>query len=144
MMGASWLARTAVEVGPKPSEKSSNEYWLAATRNRQVATASAFGILTVGDDLDNVQRIKAGKLWQRIHLSATKEGLAVQPMNQVHERADRELELGLEPVFGDALADLVSDPDRRGLFTFRVGYPTTAAPASPRRKAEAVSENVSA
>jgi hypothetical protein len=73
-----------------------------------------------------------------MHLWATGEGFAMHPMNQVHERADREAELGLEPTFGDALNELVGEPDWRGLFTIRAGYPTEQALPGPRRGVEDV------
>src|SRR5690348_13578080 len=61
------------------------------TGNVKVATAAAFGTLVARDKHDLVQRIKAGRIWQRMHLWATTQGLAVQPLNQVVERAEREV-----------------------------------------------------
>jgi hypothetical protein len=98
-IGVSGLERILAKMGPEPSEKTSNEFWLSNTEERQVPTAAAFGVIAVRDDRDDAQRMAAGRLWQRMHLWATGEGLAVQPMSQVHERADREAELGLEPTF---------------------------------------------
>src|SRR5438034_3273646 len=37
----------------------------------------------------------------RSHLHATARGLALHPLNQPTERADREQSLGIEPTFGD-------------------------------------------
>ncbi len=68
-----------------------------------------------------------------MHLWATARGLAMQPMNQINERADRETQLGIEPRSGDAMKGLLGDPSWRGIFTFRVGHPTEQAPPSPRR-----------
>jgi nitroreductase len=133
--GPSTFDLVAGKMLPEPSEQSSNEFWLRAIEERQAPTAAAFGILAVRDDQDNTQRLKAGRLWQRMHLWATARGLAMQPMNQINERADREAQLGIEPRFGDALKDLLGDPSWRGIFTFRVGYPTEQAPPSPRRAA---------
>jgi len=42
--------------------------------------------------------------------------------------------------FARALAALVPDPDREALMPFRIGYPTAAALAIPRRPAEEVIE----
>jgi hypothetical protein len=98
-----------------------------------VSTAAAFGILTVSDASDNAMRLQGGRLWQRMHLWATTQGLAMQPLSQLTERADREVELGIEPRFGDALRAFVGDPARQALFSFRTGYPTVAVPPSPRR-----------
>jgi hypothetical protein len=58
-------------------------------------------------------------------------------MNQLTERADREVELGITPRFGDALRDLLPT-GWQALSTFRTGYPTHAAHGSPRRALEAV------
>ncbi len=118
---------------PESSEKTNNEYWLASTKDRHVPTAAAFGILAVRDDRNDAQRIRVGRLWQRMHLWATTQGLAMQPLNQIHERAEREEALSIEPRFGDALEELIGDPGWRGIFTFRTGYPTVEAPESPRR-----------
>src|SRR5438034_10115963 len=74
----------------------------------------------------------------RSHLHATARGLALHPLNQPTERADREQSLGIEPTFGRALAALLGDPGWEALMTFRIGYPTRAAALSPRRAAEAV------
>ena len=131
-MGISGLALLAAKMLPAPSARSSNEFWLRSLE-RQTSTAGAFGLLSVRDYDDTAQRLAVGRLWQRMHLWITKEGLAAQPMNQLHERADREAQLGAEPVFGGALEGLLGDPARRGLFTFRLGYPTQQAMPSPRR-----------
>ncbi len=92
----------------------------------------------VRDYGDAAQRMRAGRLWQRMHLWATAHGLAAQPMNQLHERADREAQLGTEPRFGEAMGGLLGDPSWRGIFTFRLGYPTQPAPPIPRRALEDV------
>jgi hypothetical protein len=105
----------------------------AAMERRWAATAGAFGIIAVTDGRDRSQRLQAGRLWQRMHLWLTRTGLAAQPMNQLHERADREAQLGITPTFGDAVRELVGDSSWDGIFTFRLGWPTRPAPASPRR-----------
>lgn len=136
--GLSPMNKTAGKMLPDTSEEKSNDFWLTATRDRHVPTAAAFGTIAVRDDRDNAQRIRAGRLWQRMHLWATTKGLAMQPLNQTHERAEREAVLGIEPRTGDALEELVGDPGWRGIFTFRTGYPTTEALESPRRAVEDV------
>jgi hypothetical protein len=103
-----------------------------------VATATVFGLIAVRDQDDNAQRMRCGQLWQRMHLWATLHELAMQPLNQMCERADRERQLGLEPVFGRALSDLVGSNDWHGIMPFRLGYPTRSALASPRRSFQEV------
>jgi hypothetical protein len=111
--------------------------WLDATRDRQVSTAAAFGLITAADPMDQRQRLLAGRLLQRIHLTATTKGLALQPLNQLFERADREASGGLEPVFARAVDGLSSD-GWHGVTAFRIGYPESAAALSPRRAAKDV------
>lgn len=99
----------------------------------QVKTAGAFGLLAVRNGQDRKQQLQAGRLWERMHLWATKEGLAMQPLNQVVERAAREVVLGSTPYFGTALAGLVGDPAWQTLLAFRIGYSTHEGLRSPRR-----------
>jgi len=120
------------------SEKTSNDFWLKATKKIYVPTASVFGTIVIRDQKDRVQLLQAGRLWQRMQLWAVANGIASQPLNQPHERKDRELQLGIEPVFGQGMARLVNKPGYEGIFTFRLGYPTDKALRSPRRSAEEV------
>lgn len=131
-MGLADPAVLAAKMLPDPGPEEAGRAWLSTVHD-QAGTAGAFGILAVRDNLDRAQRMRSGRIWQRMHLWATANGLAAQPMNQLHERADRELQLGLEPRYGHALEELVGDPGRRALFTFRLGHPTRPAPPSPRR-----------
>jgi hypothetical protein len=64
--------------------------------------------------------------------------VAVQPLNQMSEGADREQQLSIEPRFGKALQELVGDADSQALMPFRIGYPTFEARPSPRRDLQAV------
>ena len=102
------------------------------------STATVFGILAARDSTDNGQRLAGGRLWQRMHLWGAANGLAMQPLNQPAERADCELQLGVQPCFGNALAELLGDPNWHALMPFRLGYPTQEARLSPRRSVEAV------
>ena len=43
--------------------------------------------------------MKTGMLWQRMQLWATAPGLAMQPLNQPIERAEREESADLPPLF---------------------------------------------
>lgn len=136
--GASELFRVVGKMLPETSREQNDEAWLTSTRDRQVPTAAAFGILAARDSREDAQRISAGRLWQRMHLWATANGLAMQPLNQINERADREADLGIEPRFVNALEGLLGDSEWEGIFTFRVGFPTAEAPGSPRRAIEEV------
>jgi len=132
-----WM-RAAAKVLPPISREQSERIWLKSTREVQVATAPAFGTLLVRDATDNSNRVQSGRLWQRMHLWAETRGIAMQPLNQMPERADRERSLGIEPRFGSALKELAGDPGWEVLMPFRLGYPMVAALASPRRSVDEV------
>jgi hypothetical protein len=117
-----------------PASRSSNDqYWLAGTRDRQLPTASGFAIVLVRDAADVTQRLAAGRLYQRLHLWATSRDLAMQPLNQIVERAERERATTGAGSITRGLAGLLGDPAWQPVMPFRIGYPTGPAPASPRR-----------
>lgn len=80
---------------------------------------------------------QGGRLLERTHLWATGNGIALQHMNRLTERADRELQLQLAPRFDDALRELLPS-DWQALSSFRIGYPTHVPRKSPRRSVRAV------
>ncbi|MFB6891032.1 hypothetical protein ACFCX4_17185 [Kitasatospora sp. NPDC056327] len=123
---------------PAPPRTVADRFWLRNTRAVHVPTAAAFAIVTVTDARDTVQRLRGGRLLQRLHLLATARGLAVGHLNMMTVRADRERELGLAPRFGTALEELLATPGREALVTFRIGYPARPAGTSPRRPLSAV------
>jgi hypothetical protein len=129
--------RLFVRVLPASGRSTLQQGWVDATRDRHVATAAAFGLIAVGDATDPGQRIAAGRLFQRVHLAATMRGLALQPLNQVFERVDRETSAGMEPTFQWALAGLTR-ADEQIVTAFRIGHPTTIRHLSPRRPVEEV------
>jgi nitroreductase len=126
------------KILPAQSREQNDQAWIQQTRDSYVKTAAAFGIVIVRDATDNAQRIAGGRLYQRLHLAAVNRGLAMQPLNQITERIDRERLLGLNPRFIQAAADLMPEPGWEPLMSFRLGYPTVSPPPSPRRRAEAV------
>lgn len=139
--GSAFFSRAVLKVLPNAALSDSEQgakVFLQKTRDVHVATAAGFGLLIVRDVADNAQRLSGGRFWQRLHLWATTQGLAVQPLNQMAERADRERQLGLEPIFGRALAQLTGDSGWKALMPFRIGYPTVTALASPRRAVQEV------
>jgi hypothetical protein len=122
---------------PPQSREATGESWLRATRDRHTATAAAYGIVAVRNAADRRTQLEGGRLLQRVHLWATGHGLGLHHMNQLTERADREVQLGLAPRFGDAVADLIPS-GWEALATFRVGHPTREPRKSPRRPVQAV------
>ena len=131
--GLSPLMAGVAKMLPSPSPETSQRYWLDATREVQVATAPLFGLIAVRDLYERSQAMRAGRVWQRMHLWATSRGLAMQPVNQPVEMVDRQRQLNQEPVASGVLARLTGDPAWKPTFAFRAGYARRAAPASPRR-----------
>ena len=132
------LTSVFAKMLPDLTRQQNDAIFVKNVRDVYVATAPVFGLIAVRDQDDNAQRMRCGQLWQRMHLWATLHELAMQPLNQMCERADRERQLGLEPVFGRALYDLVGNNDWYGIMPFRLGYPTRSALASPRRSVKEV------
>ena len=130
-----WLAGLA-KVFPVGSSRASHQHWLAATRDVQVPTATAFGLVVVEDLYDRVRCLQAGRAWERMQLCAASRGLAMQPLNQPLERVDRERHLGAEPVSARRLAGFTGDPALNPTFAFRAGYALEPATPSPRRPVE--------
>ena len=103
-----------------------------------MATSPVFGLIAVRDLYDRAQTLRAGRLWQRIHLWATSQGIAMQPLNQPVEIVDRERELNRKPQAAQVLTDLTGEPAWKPTFAFRAGYPVRDALASPRRAVKQV------
>jgi hypothetical protein len=132
------LIRAAGKILPDQSRAEYGASWIASTRDTHVATAAAFGAVVVPDPADLAQRVRAGRVWQRLHLWATGHGLGLQPLNQMLERADRERATGRQPVFGTAVAALLPERGWAPVMPFRIGYPTIHPLPSPRRSADEV------
>jgi nitroreductase len=128
----------AAKIMPAMSAKSTGKYWLEQTREVHAAKSALFAMIAVRDRYDRSQSLRAGRVWQRIHLWATTQGLAAQPINQPMEVVDRERILNRDPQMAKVLAGITGDPDWQATFSFRMGYPTTEAPPSPRRPVEDV------
>ena len=134
--GQSALIRALSKI-VRVTQQQNNDGWLNGMRTIQVPTAAAFGAIVVRNPTDRIQRLTAGRAWQRLHLSATNAGLAVQPLCQVPERIDRETTAGLPADFTTAMTSLLPS-GTHAVMTFRIGHPTTTALRSPRRPASEV------
>jgi hypothetical protein len=130
--GLSWFALTysrLFSVSPKTSHKA----WLSNTRDVQLASAPLTGIIAVRDRYDRKTTLAAGQVWQRLHLSATANGLAMQPLNQPIEMIDRERQSGQGTRWATRIARLTGD-EWQATFSFRTGFASREAPPSPRRR----------
>ena len=136
--GSPWYLDVLAKLLPPISKEEYGNSRLQLAKDTYVATAAPYGIIAVHDVFDNIQRLEGGMFYQRMHLWATSNGLAMQPMNQMTERADRDRSLGIEQTFGNALKELIASPNWQALFTFRLDYPTIEAVSSPRRSVQEV------
>ena len=132
------LMTAIAKLLPPSSPETNHRYWLEGTRDVHVATAPVFGVLAVRDRYDRPQALQAGRIWQRLHLWATAQGLAMQPLNQPVELVDRQRQLQQPATIEKALADLTGEPDWQPTFAFRLGYPLRQANLSPRRNVQSV------
>ncbi len=135
--GLSPLVLSLGKLLPASSRSAGDAFWVGQTRTVHTATAAAYGVITATDPYDRTVELEAGRLLQRIHLTATVEGIALQCLNQITERVDRELTTGAAATFAPRFADLLP-PGARPVITFRVGHPARAARPSPRRPVAAV------
>jgi hypothetical protein len=123
---------TMAKLLPATSRRGGDRFWVDQTRDVHTATATTYGVVTVADATDPSTRLIGGRLLQRVHLTATSQGLALQHMNQITERADR-APTALTARFA-ALLPVGVVP----LATFRVGRAVRPGRPSPRRSLEAV------
>ncbi len=135
--GLSPLILSLGKLLPASSRTAGDAFWVDQTLTVQTRTAAAYGVVTAADGHDRTSQLAAGRLLQRVHLTATARGIALQPMNQVTERIDRESTTGAAATFGPRLARLLP-AGAQPLVAFRVGYPLREALPSPRRTIAAV------
>ena len=142
-LDASGLGATRRYLGKSISAsdaETAGEYWVQATRDKQT-TAGAYVVLATPSRNDIRQQLQCGRVFQRLHLWATSQGLAVQPLNQLPERQDGEKQLGLTPTSKEKLRGFMDGrADLETQFIFRVGFPWDVALSSPRRPVDWVVE----
>lgn len=135
--GLSPMIAAVAGILPRPSAADSHAYWLDSTRDVQVPTTAAYGLLSVADPYEQTEALRVGRVWQRMHLWATTQGLAAQPVNQAPEIADRERELGNDALMAGKLRGFVSE-GVEPTFAFRLGHSTRPPSESPRRQLDSV------
>lgn len=131
--GLSPVVLRLAKLLPTVSGETSDQVWLKNTREVQVPTAAAFGLLLIDCLYGQAVNLQAGRAWQRLHLWATTQGLAAQPMNQLMECVDRERQRGQSPATAAVLIRITGQQEGQPTFAFRIGYPVQAALPVPRR-----------
>jgi hypothetical protein len=136
-----WQTRVALSL-PESWLGDFGRKWLDATESQHCATAPRFGVIAVRNRDDKAQLLEAGRLWQRLHLEATLQGVAMHPLNQMMEMVDHDC---FEGHIGRAeyqLARIVNDSGLQAVFGFRCGYAKRPAKPAPRRGVNEVIEGV--
>jgi hypothetical protein len=136
-----WRTRVALSL-PESWLGDFGRKWLEATESQHCATAPRFGVIAVRNRDDKAHLLEAGRLWQRLHLEATLQGVAMHPLNQMMEMADHDC---FEGHIGRAeyqLARIVNDDGLQAVFGFRCGYAIQPAKPAPRRGVNEVIEGV--
>jgi hypothetical protein len=129
--GLSPFMQLVAEYIPVPDSMAGG-VWLSQTRDTHLATAPLTGLIAVRDRYDRQETLAAGRTWQRLHLSAAVNGIAMQPLNQPIEMVDRERQTGQGTRWAERVAQLTGS-DWQATFAFRAGYAKEAAGPSPRR-----------
>ena len=124
--------RALAKAAGKPSADKAGEYWIDSTENEHT-TGFGFCLLSTRVRDSREQQLRTGRAFQRMHLWATTQGLAMHPLNQMAERQDREQDKGLTPNFGPKLAALTGKIESTVQMLFRVGVEWDPAQKSPRR-----------
>jgi hypothetical protein len=138
--GLSAPTTAVAKLLPASDRNSGDKFWVDQTRNTHTKTAAAYGIVAVPDAGENADRLTGGRLLERVHLWTAANSIALQHMNQMTERADRERQLRLRPRFGPEVQALIPDGGWQPLVAFRIGYPKgdDGRRKSPRRPANDV------
>ncbi|MEM6283844.1 MAG: twin-arginine translocation signal domain-containing protein [Chloroflexota bacterium] len=135
--GVSAPLRAVVKMLPPISQQTFDEGWLAGTETA-LQNTDVVGFIAVRSLYDRAGAIRAGRAWQRMHLWATANDMAMQPINQLPEVADRERQLNQTPATSLLMDSLTQDASWRPTFAFRMGYPINDVLPSSRRPVDEV------
>ncbi len=117
--------------------------WAAAHGDKNayvdlMLSAPVIGFIAVRDRYDQAQSLRAGQIWQRVHLLATARGVAARPCNELVEMVDHQRAHEKPPTRLAMLNEFTGDAEWQPTFVFYMGYPTQTAHPSPRRPVESV------
>jgi hypothetical protein len=136
-----WQTRAALSL-PESWLGDFGKKWLEATESQHCATAPRFGVIAVRNRDGKAQLLEAGRLWQRLHLEATLQGVAMHPLNQMMEMADHDCFEGHISIAEYQLNQIVKGSGLQAVFGFRCGYAKQPARPAPRRGVNEVIEGV--
>lgn len=115
-----------------------NATWPQTKDQFYVTSAPLLGVIAVRDLYDMESTLAAGRLWQRLHLLLTVNGLAAQPLNQPIKLGDRDVALGRHSAVREQLSEILDADGWQATLLFRAGYAIDPSTASPRRSLDDV------
>ncbi|AZH23868.1 Acg family FMN-binding oxidoreductase [Haloplanus aerogenes] len=118
VLGHSWLAARVGQAVVSHLDLGDRE---AAKNSTLVESAPLIGVLTTETD-DPVARVETGRVFERVALRASAEGVAVHPMSQILERPD----------LRGQLADELDPGGAKPQHLFRLGYADEMPEHTPR------------
>jgi nitroreductase len=134
-------ARVAMML-PQSLREDPHTAWVEMTKTVHLGTASQFGLIAIPALDDRAALIEAGRLWQRLHVQATVMGLAMQPLCQMIEMADRDRVFQRQSEAERTLTGLSTLSGHVFVFGFRLGYSRYITTPSPRRSIDDTTQQV--
>ncbi len=121
-----WLARMRIRMHAKESKNRVSKDLLIRLAQKQAGSAAAFGwIVTKGNGRHD--QVRAGRVYQRVHLTATSQDLSLQAISTILESYP-----GMEVPAGK-FRDLLGIPDTHTVqMLFRLGYSHPGHPSKRR------------
>jgi hypothetical protein len=128
---AGWFSRFIFCLSEKQMRPSFLRHVLVSQTRKQATSAVAFGWIVTPEN-HKVTQLRAGRAFERVHLTATFLSLSLQPMNHIlHTYAD------MENTRRDFRATLGIPETGTLQMIFRMGY-ARPAPFAPRRQPESI------
>lgn len=119
---SAWYTRLAMALRDRPGKDEILRRTLMSLARKQVRSAAAFGWIATKEN-HRIGQLRAGRAYERVHLSAASTGLSLQPMNQVIRDYEEMREIRKE------FQALLGIPETHTIqMFFRLGY---AGPSPP-------------
>jgi hypothetical protein len=126
-----WFTRLILYLSGEMGRPSFLHHFLLSQTRKQATSAAAFGWIVTPEN-HRITQLRAGRAFERVHLTAALLGLSLQPMNHVlHTYADMEnTRCDFKAILG------IPETSTLQMF-FRMGY-ARPAPFAPRRPLESI------
>ena len=123
-LGANWIAARIGQVAIRYLDLGERE----GQKNSKLLTSAPAVVVITAEDDDRESRLRVGRTFERIALTATAADLAVHPMSQILEVPDLRARL----------KEVLDIDDATPVHLFRVGFAESDSTRTPRRSVEDV------